>query len=270
MKNTIPAIFKKFLPAGKNQSIDNLKQLNLKTALIYAILAVAVVVLSADRYESISTNFLNRNIGNGVFSTAYYHLFDVNLVWLLGALLLVPAIANILFATRLREAYGNGIKHGYNRLRWIEQAICSAILMVIVALVVGVTDASTLLLMAAIAFGTALVALAAELRHRGGKADVSRLSLWTAIGAGLAPWLVIALYVVGAWYFGGGRLPWYVYAVVAVTMVMQLAYAVTLKNVVRGKDAWEDHAYGERRYIILGFLAKVAVAAILFAGILYR
>ncbi len=87
--------------------------------------------------------------------------------------------------------------------------------------------------------------------------------IWGSI-AGLAPWIVILIYM-----FGNGNLdmvPWFVWAIVATYFVTFNTFPINMILQYKKTGKWKDYLYGERVYIILSLVAKTALAWLVLFG----
>jgi len=86
--------------------------------------------------------------------------------------------------------------------------------------------------------------------------------------AGIAPWIVVFLYFLGAVNSGTAKPPAFVYAIVPTLFVFFNIFAVNMVLQYKKVGPWKDYLFGERVYIILSLAAKTVLAWIIFAGTL--
>jgi len=86
--------------------------------------------------------------------------------------------------------------------------------------------------------------------------------------AGIVPWIVIIMYVIGAIQSSGAEPPGFVYAIIASIFVFFNIFAVNMFLQYKKVGRWQDYLFGERMYIILSLTAKTALAWQIFAGTL--
>jgi len=264
---------KKSATKRKKLTLQNLNIWNKRLAAVYFIEAVAILVFSKTSSFPIIERFLTKDTltsevaGHTVLAPASQHLLDINMVYLVIAFLLVPVIIHLLAAFRYRLLYETDIKHTTNRLRWIDFGLSSGLMMVAIALLNGANDTAILLAV----FVLMLVAHASsylmELHN-----PVPRVSSWLSYLisclAGLAPWLIIAIYIKGNLLYGEGRLPGFVYAVDSTLFLLAALSGLNLYFIYKQKGRWAEYLYGERIYMFLGLATKTALAALIFVGTL--
>ena len=94
---------------------------------------------------------------------------------------------------------------------------------------------------------------------------------WTSyiIGciAGIVPWIVITWYFLASVTGGEQGPPGFVYAIVPTLFVFFNSFAINMVLQYKKVGRWRDYLYGERVYIILSFVAKTALAWLVFIGV---
>jgi hypothetical protein len=140
-------------------------------------------------------------------------------------------------------------------------------MMVAIGLLSGVYDASTLLMLLALTAIMNVLGLVMELTNQGKKRP-SWLAYWVGAAAGIVPWLVVAIYLIGANAYGGGHIPTFVYWIYGSIFVSFSCFAANMWLQYRKRGKWANYLYGERVYMILSLVAKTALAWQVFAGTL--
>lgn len=255
-------------------SAKGLRRLNQTAALLNLIEAIVILAIkkSGQGIRPVDSGFIGHNSLAAATSTqpvavpAIRHLFDLNLAYVVAAFLLVSALINILLATRYRASYEQDLERHTSRARWIEYSISAGLMMVAVAMVVGVADLSLLLLLLGTTSFIAFQGLVAEAYGQAAK-RVNWFSYWSGLGSAVLSWVVVTIYLWGAYAFGTG-VPAYVY-----TIFISMLFLFALISINRGFQyrklgRWENYLYGESFYILLMFLAQAALAWQIFAGAL--
>lgn len=250
-----------------------LQSWNKYLAVIFAVQGIVILILSANRTYPVSTSYLGVDTmqsqaqGLQVLSTGTQHLFDINLAFLIAAFFFVAVVAHVLQAFWLRTMYEADVKKGINKIRWIEYALAAGIMMLIIGMLVGVQDISTLLLLFGATAGMSLLGLVMEVVNQGAR----KANWWSyAVGiiVGALPWLVVAIYLVSGGVFGTAA-PAFVYWVVGVMLLIFAAFAANLYLLYCKRGNWKEYTYGERVFMILSLVAKTALAWLVFAGSLH-
>lgn len=247
-----------------------LQRWNVWLAVIFIVEAAAILLLSNPHSFGVTTQYLANNplMEGHVLVAASRRLFDLNIGYLVALLLLVSAAEYALVASLYRKQYESEIVRGINRLRWIQEAIVPSILFVTVALLVGIYDLSTLLMIAVLSTVLHLLASYIELKNAGKKTAHWAVGRTAAL-TGITPFIVLAVYTVSTSVYGSVHLPAYVYGVLGTLLLM---FAVFTTNYIlqrRGQGRWADYLFGERIYMIINIIAKSALAWQIFAGLLH-
>jgi len=177
----------------------------------------------------------------------------------------VSAIAHLIIATVYRPTYETDLKKGINKARWIEYSISASIMMVAIALLSGVYDLSSLLMIFALDAVMNLTGLLMEVHNQTTK-KTNWLSYIIGCIAGIVPWIVFVIYVYGAQVYGSGQIPSFVYWIYASMFIFFSSFAVNMYLQYRKTGKWADYLYGERVYMILSLVAKSALAWQVFFG----
>jgi hypothetical protein len=261
--------------AKKNAiSLGQLRRYNLIAAGLLLIQGIAVLILSdsVKGSQPITTNFLAKDqlaseaAGHSVLVTASHHLFDLNIAFVVAAFFFISALAHLIVASWRRKTYESDLKKGINRSRWIEYSFSASTMMVAIALLTGVYDIASLLMIFALTAIMSLLGLTMELRNQEEK-KVDWANYWVGILAGVIPWLVLLVYVGSAHVYGSG-VPGFVYWIYASLLILFASIAVNMYLQYKKLGHWSTYLYGERAYIVLGLIAKTALAWQVFAGTL--
>jgi hypothetical protein len=183
---------------------------------------------------------------------------------MVASFLLISAMAHLIIVLNSKK-YFTDLKIGINKFRWIEYAISSSIMIVLIATLFGIYDIASLIL---IFLGNAsmnLFGLVMEQLNSG--KDKSEVNwgpfIWGSI-AGIAPWIAILLYMFGTGNFS--MIPWFVWAIIGTYFVAFNTFPVNMVLQYKKIGKWKDYIYGERVYITLSLVAKSLLAWLVFFG----
>lgn len=256
-------------------SFESLNKWNLIMAALHFVQGVAVVILSNGATFPVTTSYLTLDTlasqsGNPVLVAASRNIADINLAYLIAAFFFMSAIAHLVIATVYRKKYEQDLKQGVNKARWFEYSISASTMMVAIAMLSGVYDLSSLLMIFALDFVMNMMGLVMEVHNhdRGPSKKTSWLSYIIGCIAGIVPWMVFAIYVFGASTYGGGQVPTFVYWIYLSLFIFFSCFAVNMFLQYKKIGKWADYLYGERVYMILSLVAKSALAWQVFFGTL--
>ena len=181
--------------------------------------------------------------------------------------LLISALAHFSLATFGYGSYVRNLKMHINRARWYEYAVSSSLMIVIIAVLNGMYDLSSLILIFALNGMMILFGYMMELHNQ-----TTQRTDWTAFIfgciAGIVPWITILIYLVGASQSPDTSVPDFVYGIVVPLFVFFNSFAVNTVLQYRKVGRWKDYLYGERVYIVLSLVAKSLLAWQIFFGTL--
>lgn len=242
-------------------------------AVLHFVQGLAVLILSTSATLPVITNYLSLDTlaseasGQPVLALAQKTVFNINLAYLVVAFFFMSAIAHALIATVYRARYEANLKQGINKARWIEYSLSASTMMVAIALLSGVYDLSSLIMIFALDAIMNLMGLAMEVTNQGQKKP-NWLTYWIGCLAGIVPWIVFGIYVWGASVYGAGNIPTFVYWIYASIFVFFNSFAINMYLQYKKTGKWSDYLYGEKVYMILSLVAKSALAWQVFAGTL--
>lgn len=253
-------------------TFERLFKWNKWLAVLHLVQAAVILLLSTTQTLPVTTSYLAvdplRSAGGGepVLVSATQEIGGLNLAYLVAGFFLLSALAHALIATVYRRRYEQNLAQGINKARWIEYSVSASIMIVAVGMLVGIYDLSSLIMLFAFTAVMNLLGLAMEVYNQ-----KSTRPNWLAynIGclAGIVPWLVIAIYLIGG-AISGSTAPGFVYAIFVSIFLFFMSFAVNMYLQYRGKGKFSDYLYGERNYMILSLVAKSALAWQIFAGTL--
>ncbi len=138
-------------------------------------------------------------------------------------------------------------------------------MMVAIAMLSGVYDLSSLLMIFALTGIMNLMGLMMEVHNQTTK-KTSWLSFIIGVKAGIVPWVVFVIYVLGARVYGAGRIPTFVYWIYLSMFLFFSSFAVNMYLQYKKIGKWSDYLYGERVYMVLSLVAKSLLAWQVFFG----
>ena len=254
-------------------TLKGLRKFNLIMAGLHTVQALAVWLLSDPNRGvwGITANHLTLGAGSTeekpVLESATQPIFDVNLAYLVATFFLLSAAAHLFVATVYRKRYEANLKLGINKVRWIEYALSASTMMVAIALLSGIYDLASLIMIFGLTAIMNLMGLAMEIYNQG-REKVNWLAYYVGSLAGIIPWIVIGIYFWAGETYGSGDIPTFVYFIYGSIFLFFNCFAVNMILQYKKIGKWRDYLYGERVYIILSLLAKSALAWQVFVGTL--
>jgi hypothetical protein len=250
-------------PAPPRERLVRLRRQNLAMGILHAAQAGLVLALSNDFSLPVSATFMEGPPGAG--DPAISHLFDVRIGWAVAGFLLLSAAAHFLItAPGIEGWYRRHLTEGRNYARWIEYSLSSSLMIVLIAMLTGITDIAALGAIAGVNAAMILFGLLMEHYEQPGKPGW--LPFWFGSIAGAVPWLVIAVYLWAPTV--EATPPTFVYAIFFSLFAFFNVFALNMVLQYRRVGKWADYLFGESVYMLLSLTAKSALAWQVFAGTL--
>lgn len=251
--------------------IKRLRRFNLIMGALHLVQSVfmfiiTLVVDTPGETYPVFSNYLtfNRELGGLVANPQ--QIWDAPLGIGIALFLLISAIAHFSLATFGFKWYEKVLKKGMNPVRFYEYALSSSLMIVLIGLLVGVNDIGAIILAFAVNASMNLFGIMMEY-HNQQTGKVNWTSFIYGCIAGIAPWIVIFLYFMGAVNSGSAKPPAFVYAIIPTLFVFFNIFAINMFLQYKKVGPWKDYLYGERVYIVLSLLAKTTLAWLIFSGI---
>lgn len=250
-----------------DKSLLRFNQVGLWLHLIQAITMVALVAaLGTSKAYDITVNYLSYDVATQTLVPATRQLFSVNFAWLVASFLFMSAAAHLIITTVYRRTYLADLKKGINKARWIEYSISASTMMVAIALLSGMSDLASLVMLFTLVGVMNLMGLVMEVVNQG-KTRPDWLSFVVGCIAGIAPWVAFAIYVWAANMYSVNGVPGFVYGIYASIFVFFNCFAINMWLQYKRTGKWANYLYGEKVYIILSLVAKSALAWQVFGGV---
>ncbi len=250
------------------ERFGKLRRFNGIVGAVLILQGILMLVLSNDRTLPLTTNYLKSDPFTDGTLPPPSLVGNVRLGPLVAAFLLLSGIALLLLTLpRIYEWYVGNLKKGANYARWMEYSITASLMIVVIAMLSGVFDLNTLILIFFLNMMMILFGWMMEL-HNQTTPKTDWTAFWFGCLAGIVPWVVIALYFFSAVANPAAEVPTFVYFILPILFVFFNIFAVNMVLQYKKVGKWADYLYGERVYIILSLLAKSALAWQVFAGTL--
>lgn len=244
-----------------------LRRFNIIVGLIHLAQAVAMVLLSNAFALPVTRTFLTGPPGTAPSQDTWFHL---RLGPAVAAFLALAALDHLLVAAPgVVGWYERMLGEERNDARWSEYSLSASLMIVLIAMLTGVTDAGALLAIAGVNAAMIFFGLLQERFTMPGREHVDWLPFVYGCIAGAIPWLIIAGQIVTSVAKGSGPPP-FVYAIVGSLFVLFNAFAVNMALQYRRVGPWRDYRFGEQAYLVLSLGAKSLLAWLVFANILVQ
>jgi hypothetical protein len=245
----------------------SLRRFNLIVGVLHLAQAAIMLRLSNDFALPVTRTFLDGQPGTEPQSVDW---FDVRLGPLVAIFLLLAAIDHLLVASPiLNGTYNRLLARKRNDIRWIEYSVSASLMIVLIAMITGVSDIAALVAIAGVNACMLFFGMLQERMSSPGDAEVNWLPFVFGCLAGAVPWVIIALQVYSSEDLATGNgVPGFVYGIMVSLFILFNSFAVNMVLQYRQVGRWRSYLFGEKAYITLSLVAKTALAWQVFANIL--
>jgi len=251
----------------KEKKFIFLKRFNLAMFVVHISQVFMIIYLSNNFSLPVTRSYPFFDTNTMAITPASETLFEIQIAPLIALFLLISASAHLLIGTILYKRYVKHLKKGMNPYRWYEYSISASLMIVIIAMLTTIYDFGTLLALFTLAAVMNLMGLMMELHNQ--KTEKTNWTSYT-IGciAGIVPWIVIFISLLGGISTSGESVPDFVIWIFITIAIFFNLFAVNMFLQYKKIGKWRDYLYGEKVYIILSLVAKSALAWQVFAGTL--
>ncbi len=247
------------IPESKATS---LRRWNIGVGTVHAIQAVAVLALATAFVLPVTANFIEGPPGTP--AGAPTTLFDVSVAWGVALFLFLSAGFHwLVSAPGVFGRYIAGLDAQRNYFRWAEYSVSSSIMIVLIAMLTGISDIAALI---AIFAANAAMIFFGAVQERYEKPGGSLWPFWMGCIVGIAPWLAVGVYLVSPG--SAAEPPAFVYAIFVSLFVFFNIFAINMWLQYKRLGRWRSYTFGEATYFILSLVAKSALAWQVFASTL--
>lgn len=248
--------------ADQTSSLSRLKRLNVIFGVLFVVQAVVLLIVAEAAKLPVRGSFLTDAPGSGQYGSR--DIFDLRIDWMVAVFLLLAALDHLGVATFARRKYESGIVQGVNPFRWWEYSISASLMVVLIAMLAGVSELTALAMM----FGAnaAMIFFGLVMEQVNVDARTIRWSPFVyGCVVGLVPWIGI---VIQFWLSSGegDGVPGFVYVIFVTLFLLFNGFAVNMWLAYRGKGKFANPLFAEKVYLVLSITAKSALAWQVYGG----
>ncbi len=252
---------------AKKITIEKLRRFNFIMVPIFALQGIAMLLLAKDFKLPVTASYLTFNAATQTLIPATKTLFEVPLAWLVAGFLFMSMTAHLIISTIWYRGYKKDLSKGMNRARWIEYSVSASTMIVAIAMLVGIYDLASLIMLFTLVMVMNLCGLVMEV-HNQTTNKTKWISYIVGCIAGIVPWIAIGVYFWASDTYGAGQIPTFVYYIYISIFIFFNCFALNMFLQYKKWGPWKNYLFGERVYIILSLVAKSALAWQVFAGTL--
>ena len=228
--------------------------------------AVLLAILNADTTIPVVTRFFDQT-PDGIRPVSET-LFEFPIALIAPIFLFLSAFAYILISSSFYvRRYETNIQRGINPVRWWEYAFSSSIMLVVLLMLGGLIELSTVVFVFTLNFIMNLMGLMME-RHNQLTQETNWLAFNIGVLAGIVPWIMGALYFWVSTSNIADAIPVYAQFGFLLTFLFFNSFAINMWLQYKKVGKWKVYAYGEKAYIVLSLVSKSALGWIIVLGTL--
>lgn len=246
-------------------TLAGLRRWNLGVGAAHLVQAIVVLLLSNDFAIAVESTVQTGPPGTEL--TLEKVFFDLPFAPVIAMFLLFAAVDHLLMASpKIVGWYEANLARGINPARWAEYSVSASLMVVLIAMLPGITNLYALI--GIFAANTAMI-LFGWLMERENAPDrpVTWWPFWFGCIVGAVPWIAITIALVVSQGEGDG-VPGFVYGIFVSLFVLFNCFALNQWLQYRRSGRFADYLYGEKVYLVLSLVAKSALAWQVYAGTL--
>ena len=245
---------------------------NAVLAALHGIQGLLILALSFARDPMVTspvvTTYLSFDTAQETLVSAERLLFDLPIGPAVATFFFLSAIAHALLAWPLRGWYETRLARGIQPMRWLEYALSSSVMIVVIAALAGIQEIGTLVAIFGINAAMNLFGWSMESANQG-REKVQWNHYVFGVIAGIVPWIVIGIALWSATIEpGAAEIPGFVIAIFISLFLAFNVFAITMILQYGKIGPWRDYLVGEKTYMIMSLVAKTLLAWQVFAGTL--
>ncbi len=236
---------------------------NIVMGFVHAAQGVIVLVLANSFALPVTASFMTGPPGTPPATPTT--LFSVRVAWAVAAFLFMSAFAHFTVSSPgIFPWYVKNLKLNRNYARWIEYSFSSSLMVILIAMLTGLSDVAALIAIFGANAAMILFGLLMEKYEEPG--NPNWLSFVFGCIVGLAPWVGIGIYI---WSPGSAaNPPAFVYWIFVLLFILFNSFAINMVLQYKKVGPWRNYLFGESSYILLSLTAKSLLAWMIFANTL--
>jgi hypothetical protein len=251
---------------AKEITSTKLRRINIGAGVLHLLQMIAVLALAKDVPFPITARYMEGPPGSGSFGdvvTLYNAPLGIGVAIFLG----LSSLAHfIVVSPKFFPRYIAGLAAHRNFFRWVEYSISSSVMIVLIALVTGISDITALIAIFGVNASMILFGWLQEKYEEPGNGGWVPFIFGCITG--IVPWLALVFYVFAIGGVGENQAPTFVYFIVLTIFIFFNSFALVQWLQYKKVGKWSDYLRGERTYITLSLVAKSALAWQIFANTL--
>jgi Heliorhodopsin len=250
---------------SRAMDLMRLRRWNVGVGVLHGVQAAIILIIATAVSLPVTATYLTGPPGAGGYGDPA-SLLDLRIDLAVAIFLLLAAVDHLSVATWARGWYERQVARGINPARWWEYSLSASLMIVLIAMLAGVREATALVALFGVNAAMILFGLDMERSNVGRERVDWRPFVYGCI-VGMVPWIAIALQIATAEGEGAG-VPGFVVAIFVTLLILFNSFALNMWLQYRRIGRWADPLFAERAYLVLSLAAKSALAWQVYAGAL--
>lgn len=193
-------------------------------------------------------------------------LFEFPIALIAPIFLLLSAIAHLFVSSpSYTRRYEENIKNGINPARWWEYSISSSLMLVVLMMLGGLIEVSTIVFIFTLNFIMNLMGLMME-RYNQLTTKTNWFPFNVGVVAGIVPWIMGGIYFWVSTNNIADAIPVYAQFGFLLTFIFFNTFAINMFLQYKKVGKWKVYAYGEKAYIVLSLTSKSILGWVIVLG----
>lgn len=232
-----------------------LRLYNAAMGLLHAAQGAIILALSNDFTLPVTATFMEGPPGEA--PPELDSLFDLRIGPAVALFVAISAVAHFtLIMPGVFGWYIRNLERTRNYARWIEYSVSSSVMIVLIAMLTGISDIAALV--AIFGVNASMILFGLLMEHYEEPGHPNWLSFWFGCLAGAVPWVAIAIYFLSPG--SEATPPGFVVGIFISLFVFFNCFALNMWLQYRRVGPWRNYVFGESVYVLLSLTAKSALA----------
>ena len=241
--------------ATSDRTYSRLRAFNLVAGVLHALQATALVLLSNDFALPVTATFMEGPPGEAPPELSEW--FNIRIGLAVATFLYISAIAHFVISSPgVFGWYRGQLERHRNYARWMEYSVSASLMIVLIAMLTGISDVVALLALFGVNASMILFGWLQEKYEAPGSGGW--LPFWFGCLAGAVPWIGIGIYIMSP--TNDAQAPGFVIGIFVSLFVFFNIFALNQVLQYRQTGKWRNYLFGEAAYIVLSLTAKSALA----------
>lgn len=244
-----------------------LQKLNRIAGLTHLIQGIALFIILNDQTKiPVITRFFDET-ADGILPVSQT-LFEFPIALIAPIFLWLSAIAHLIISAPFYvRTYEKNIEKGINPARWWEYAVSSSLMLVVLLMLGGLIELSSIVFIFTLNFIMNLMGLMME-KYNQLTNKTNWLPFNIGVLAGIVPWIMGGLYFWVSTSNIDDAIPVYARFGFLLTFLFFNSFAINMWLQYKKIGKWKEYVYGERAYITLSLVSKSALGWVIVLGTL--